>query len=65
MLRTAQGRYFGIRRQRNETQMKIFGYANQNLPPEEIVPAALAEITLCASLGGIGVLAPPRELPVQ
>ena len=28
--------------------MKIFGYSDEGLPPEEVVPARLAEITLCA-----------------
>ena len=29
--------------------MRLFGYEASDLPPEEIVPAALAEITLVAS----------------
>ena len=29
--------------------MKLFGYAESNLPVEEVVPSALAEVTLCAS----------------
>jgi hypothetical protein len=29
--------------------MKLYGYANEGLAPEEIVPATLAEITLCAA----------------
>ena len=28
--------------------MKLYGYPDEGLPPEEVVPAALAEITLCA-----------------
>lgn len=29
--------------------MKLYGYSDEELPIEEIVPAALAEITLCAT----------------
>jgi hypothetical protein len=29
--------------------MKLFGYAETDLPPEEITPSSLAEVTLCAS----------------
>jgi hypothetical protein len=29
--------------------MKLYGYENMGLPIEEIIPAALAEVTLCAS----------------
>ena len=29
--------------------MKLFGYADSDLPPEEITPSTLAEVTLCAS----------------
>jgi hypothetical protein len=29
--------------------MKLYGYADTGLPPEQVVPAALAEITLCAT----------------
>ena len=29
--------------------MKLYGYADEGLPVEEIVPAALTEITLCAT----------------
>ncbi|WP_443098095.1 Imm32 family immunity protein [Xanthomonas axonopodis] len=29
--------------------MKLFGYVDSNLPPEEVVPSELAEVTLCAS----------------
>ena len=29
--------------------MKLYGYADEGLPEEEVVPAALAEITLCAT----------------
>lgn len=29
--------------------MKLFGYATTDLPPEEIEPSSLAEVTLCAS----------------
>ncbi len=29
--------------------MRLFGYESTDLPPEEIVPSALAEITLVAS----------------
>lgn len=31
--------------------MNIFGYEDQGLPPERIVPRRLAEITLCATPG--------------
>jgi len=29
-----------------DTQMKLYGYADTNLPPSEIVPDTLAEVTL-------------------
>jgi hypothetical protein len=29
--------------------MKLYGYADEGLPAEKVVPAALAEITLCAT----------------
>ncbi len=29
--------------------MKLYGYPDQGLPPETVVPAPLAEITLCAT----------------
>jgi hypothetical protein len=29
--------------------MKLFGYTDEGLPPERVAPAALAEITLCAT----------------
>lgn len=29
--------------------MKLYGYADAGLPPEEVTPLALAEITLCAT----------------
>lgn len=29
--------------------MRLFGYENTDLPPEKIVPSALAEVTLVAS----------------
>ena len=29
--------------------MKFFGYSETDLPPEEITPTTLAEVTLCAS----------------
>ena len=29
--------------------MKLYGYADYGLPPDEIVPSALAEVTLCAT----------------
>jgi len=29
--------------------MKLYGYPEEGLPAEQVVPAALAEITLCAT----------------
>jgi hypothetical protein len=29
--------------------VKLYGYENKDLPIEEIIPAALAEVTLCAT----------------
>ena len=29
--------------------MKLFGYVDSNMPPEEIAPSELAEVTMCAS----------------
>lgn len=29
--------------------MKLFGYADEGLAPEQVVPVSLAEITLCAT----------------
>ena len=29
--------------------MKLYGYADEGIPIEEVVPALLAEITLCAT----------------
>jgi len=29
--------------------MKLYGYAETDLPPEEVTPSSLAEVTLCAS----------------
>jgi hypothetical protein len=29
--------------------MKLFGYVESDLPPDEVVPSALGEVTLCAS----------------
>jgi hypothetical protein len=37
--------------------MKIFGYADEGLNPEEIKPSELAEITLVASPGELRVIA--------
>jgi len=29
--------------------MKLYGYPEEGLPPEDVVPATLAEVTLCAT----------------
>ncbi|NYF22920.1 hypothetical protein HDC36_004410 [Xanthomonas sp. JAI131] len=29
--------------------MKLYGYADEGKPPEEVVPLTLAEVTLCAT----------------
>lgn len=31
--------------------MKIYGYSDEGLPVEDIVPATLAEVTICATPG--------------
>lgn len=37
--------------------MKLFGYYNEGLPIEQVVPAELAEITLCATPGELRKMA--------
>jgi len=37
--------------------MKLYGYADEGLPPEQVVSATLAEITLCATPGELRKMA--------
>ena len=37
--------------------MKLFGYVKSSLPPEEVIPSALAEVTLCASQDDLRLMA--------
>jgi hypothetical protein len=37
--------------------MKLFGYADSDLPTEEIVPSELAEVTLCATPDDLRLMA--------